>query len=119
MPDDVPDLALVSRIVRSDWFKFLFRSTVVAGGFVITAVGSFIWSNTYQVRLDVDRVQADVRELATITDEMARLHQAVDSLSADLSTVRLDTATMKGILQEMRRSPQAAAEFGLWEGPRR
>lgn len=107
MPQKTDDLSLFLRVIRSEWFRALWRMTIVIGGFVVTGIGAYIMANTTMVRQDVDRLQSDVTELRKVVDQIEDISASVGTLSEDLTAVRLDTATMRGILQEMRRQDVA------------
>lgn len=120
MPGADSEVSALRTILNSSLFKVAWRTALVIGGFVLTGAGAYISANTTAVRADVDLLRIDVQEISAsqskvvdLTEDLKVVRQELSTLSADTAAVKLDTATIKGILQEMRRR-DVASDTSPW-----
>lgn len=110
----------LNQFVESKWFKLLARGCMVLLLPAVISLGSYILvlvndvSNVQETQaaraVDNDRFQA------AIIGDVTEVKEGVALVQSDVSSVKLDIALMRGVLQEMQRRDLAQANARPWAG---
>lgn len=110
----------LNQFVESKWFKLLARGCMVLllpavislGSYILVLVGdvSKVQETQAARAVDNDRFQA------AIIGDVTEVKEGVALVQSDVSSVKLDIALMRGVLQEMQRQAVAQANARPWAG---
>lgn len=110
----------LNQFVESKWFKLLARGCMVLLLPAVISLGSFILVLVGDVS-EVQETQAtravdSERFQASIAGDVLEVKEGVALVQTDVSSVKLDIALMRGVLQEMQRRDLAQANARPWAG---
>ena len=110
----------LNQFVESKWFKLLARGCMVLLLPAVISLGSYILVLVGDVA-DVQETQAaravdNDRFQAAIIGDVTEVKEGVALVQTDVSSVKLDIALMRGVLQEMQRQSLAQANARPWAG---
>lgn len=115
-PADI-DVTL-SRWLASTWFRHTARLMMIVGTFIAGYAGvtvANIRSDVAALQQDQDAVKAQLalrtldqeRFQSNIDKDLTFLRSAIMLIDTDVSAIKVDAATVRGILQEMQRRDKA------------